>query len=306
MIRNYTISSLKELRNLSWLDICQFTLNSRQFPSKRQTVKLLREVSKLSKTKIIVHYDFIYIISRYLMFKQEVREAVLTEIHDILSEADKNNLILGIIMHTDFPIKKSCINYNGLILDKIVDSYQSSVWDVAIIQSIHDPSTVVELSIKQFYQDYLTRYSLPKKKIYLENSTKTGKIAKDGIELCTVEYFVSLLNNNSHLKDLFGICIDTEHEYAVTGHFYSVSDIEAVKLNGIDVIVHLNIIPAEVAPKSYKDRHSENTIFECSLNSKEFYNSYVESLNRLQIPFVREVHETAMNREQEQYKLWKK
>ena len=61
--------------------------------------------------------------------------------------------------------------------------------------------------------------------------------------------------------------------------------------------MHLNTIPAEVSPCSCKDRHSETDISECSLNSIDYYKAYSESLDKLGIPWVREVKEEAMTRE---------
>lgn len=75
MRRNYTIAGLKSIDKYEGLEIAQFTINSRQFPGTRKTVDHLKALrASGNTTDIIVHWDFIYIVSRYAMFRDSLKQ----------------------------------------------------------------------------------------------------------------------------------------------------------------------------------------------------------------------------------------
>ena len=200
-------------------------------------------------------------------------------------------------MHTDFPLKKSV--YRHKVADsKIEKEYSGSLWDSSkVIDAVNNIDTVLCDSINYFYEKFTEYYPMEfyPIKIYLENTTKVSTLEPQG----TVEYLSKYLLEHSDQCNLFGLCVDTEHEYAVTGKYYNKFDIASLACK-YSIIVHLNCVPSEVKPLLCKDRHSNTTIFECSLNDKWFYLDMVKFLEESGIYFVREVHEETMNREIEQ------
>ena len=156
-IRNYTIGSLDALRQFPNLDICQFTLNSRIFPAKRKVVDCLSKIEGVSNTKILVHYDFIYIISRFGMFKDFVQDAILSEIYKILTYAGTHSNILGIVMHTDFGLKKVCYqNPTDELIDK---HYSKGLWDTDKIKRLaSDLPNYTKNNIEDFFNKFSSKF----------------------------------------------------------------------------------------------------------------------------------------------------
>lgn len=291
MINSYTISGLKSLKDLPKLKTAQFTLNSRTFPSKRKTVNLLKEVPH-DKTDIIIHYDYIYVISRFGMMSDEVQNAIIGEIVDIMNYSKTDERIKGIIMHTDFGLRKEVYKSNSC-KDLIPTIYNRSLWDVSkILDMSNSLETFTFQNIDKFYHKFMECWGSQEipLKIYLENTTKVGPS-----EQGSFDSIVSYLDAHTDQCNLFGVCFDTEHYFAVSGE-YKLRDIIS-KVNGKSLIVHLNTVPQGVEQKSLKDRHSETTVFECSYKDVETYISYVNMLEGLNIPYVREVHEETMYRE---------
>lgn len=292
MKKCYTISGLKSLYTLPKLDCCQITLNGRQFPSKRKTVAALQSLREANiTTPIIIHYDFIYIISRYSMFKQSVKEAVMEEITGLLRYAEGDPNVLGIVMHTDWPIKKEF----QVAPDKnqfITDNYSGSLWEVVKVRElIH--KDVLEESVIEFVDDLKQHYHGNNTiKILLENTTKVGP-QREGSLMWIKDLFIKY----PYLNQYLGIVYDTEHHYAVTGEWLTIQQIDDLKFEVDTLIVHLNTVPKEVKPCSGKDRHSETTIEECSVNENDFYKDYTTKLDARNIPWVREVKEETMFRE---------
>lgn len=291
MRKCYTISGLKSLYELPKMDCVQVTLNGRQFPAKRRTVAALQSLRESGvKTPIIIHYDFIYVISRYAMFKDSVQEAIMEEITGLLLYADSDPNTLGIIMHTDWPIKKE-FQFTPDKNQFITDNYQGSLWDLAKIRNLIT-GDMVESSILKFVEDltkhYEGKYSA---KVFLENTTKVGP-KREG----TLQWILDLFVKHPNLSSVLGVVYDTEHHYAVTGEWLSVDDIIELN-NNIPMIVHLNTVPSEVKPCSGKDRHSETTTNECSVNTKSYYEEFACQLDSANIPWVREVKEDTMFRE---------
>lgn len=293
MIPNYCISSLKTLRDLPCLNIAQFTLNYRLFPSKRKTVQLLKDLSPFHDTDIIIHYDYIYIASRFKYFASFVQTAILDEIVSIMKYAQSNPHIIGIVMHTDSSFQRQLLCASD---DKICSAYSKDIWNIdAVLEGIKSPSFVID-SIEYFCNQlyhywYSFNSSNPGCNLYLENTTKVSP-NNEG----TVDSILSFLSDSPY-SNFIGLCWDTEHDYAVTGRFLSKDDINTVLSYRIPLLVHLNTIPKEVHPFSKKDRHSTTTISECSLYNKEYYEQLSDYMCGLKIPFVREVTESTMYRE---------
>lgn len=301
-IANYTISSLRSLNELPKMNCVQFTLNSRTFPGRRQTVKLLKELHPYHNSDVIIHYDFIYIVSRYAMFKRDVKDAILAECAQIMQYACKDSHIKGIVMHTDWSLKKK-IKKTSDYSKVIIDDYQGSVWNRDAIRCDIEKhyDNWLEHNIYKFCSDlfwYLNQNSMKVGcKIYLENTTKIGPDNYQG----TLAHLKTILDQCPKLTELCGLAIDTEHYFAVHGEYPDVQELcNLCKGSGIDVIVHLNTTPKEVLPKSCKDRHSDTTLFECSVNDSSYYTAMAQFLTDNNIPWVREVKEDTMYREMKQ------
>lgn len=290
MKKCYTIAGLKSLPKYN-LDLCQITLNGRQFPSSRKTIEALKKTTSIN-TKIIIHYDYIYIVSRYLMFKKEVKSAIINEVVSLLDYAASDPRVVGIVMHTDWPLRKEYF-YTKYKQEFIDDKYQGKLWDDNVISDYIDKEDhLIYDSILAFADDLIKVLdSSPACKVYLENTTKVGPFNTG-----TVEWLKNLLLKNPWTTTVYGLCYDTEHHFAVDGATLSTDQLKKIK-SEVDLIVHLNTIPSEVLPKSGKDRHSETTISECSQFNEDHYHNYTKVLDSLNIPWVREVKEDTMLRE---------
>lgn len=303
MIHNYTISNLESLKTLPQLKVAQFTLNSRIFPAKRKVVTNLSLIKQFHNADIFIHYDYVYIISRYLFFSEEVQKAIVNEINSIMEYVENGGTeVKGIIMHTDFPLRKQIYQNSSLSHDFIKSIYSNNIWNIKAILdafdnyvSVGEVEKILTSSFNKFWHDLLSLRSSFPIKVYLENTTKVPVSSYTGYRPGTVSFIQNYLLNNPHVQSLYGMCVDTEHDFAVNGKF-----IEETSWM-FDTVVHLNPIPKEVTPFSLKDIHSSTTLFECSVNSYEFYVNYIETLNNLSIPFVRECHSETMFREWEQF-----
>lgn len=288
---NYCIPSIDKLKEFckSSDEFGQITLNSRIFPSRRNTLTHLEQIPDKS---IIVHYDYIYIISRYLFLSFGVQQAILEEIYSLLSSPK----VRGIIMHTDFPFRKEVVeNPKKDIVDKF---YSKSLYNKDAIYPYLNNICILDLledSVLAFYDDFVIKSGNKEiySKIYLENTTK---IYSQFINHGTLDNVVKLLETHPKLKTLFGICIDTEHDYAATGRY--VTNFKPYLNLGTDIIIHLNTIPKAVKPKLCLDRHSETTIFECSLNKPDTYLEIADTYKEVDI--IREVNYKTMQRELKQ------
>lgn len=290
MILEYSISSLNQIAELPKLRTAQITLNGRQFPSKRQTVSLLRRMSPYHNTKIIIHYDFIYVASRFAMFNDSVQDAIVNEIVDILKYSETDKLVSGIVMHTDFPIKKKYVN-NGKIKPNVSESYTGTLWNTdAVVELTQDLDTLLVKNLDHFYNKIKEKYTGSTNcKIFLENTTH---VPDYNDTIGSVSYLKDYIIKNNR-QDLFGLCYDTEHGFAVDGVFPSIELLSTLNKE-LPLMVHLNTIPKGIKPKSKKDRHSTTTIYDCSVNSAETYLEYVSFLRESNILFVREVKEDTM------------
>lgn len=288
MLKCYTISSLKSLKEFPNLDVCQFTLNFRTPPGKRKTVELLKTLSKASSTKVIVHYDFIFIASRFAMFASKIQEDIINELCSILEYSAYDSRILGVVMHTDFPIKKAVLI--NPTLENFKEEYKSSIWNIPNPETVLSSlDTVLEDNLLAFCNALnsaiIKRNLVTRANVYFENTTKVGPNNQGS--------FGSLLDfYDKHKPAHIGLCLDSEHFFAVDGSYpFDITGISA------PLIYHLNTIPSEVLPKSKKDRHSLTTITECSVVPLQSYLTFTDYLEGLGIPYVREVKEETMFRE---------
>lgn len=294
MKKCYTVGSITDINNS--FDVCQFTENSRiAFSSRRspQNIKNLRD--KGITTKIIVHQDFIYIASRYCMFNDGVKRAII----DYLKSYNGSDVI-GIVMHTDYPIKQEVFKH----VDErkaIADSYSASIWNSKAIIDNYNSGTIVENSILQLAQDMVDAGVTTR--VYLENTTSIGPRSAAGSNgVATFQFLLDLFTRHPELHNVFGIAYDTCHQYAVDGVWIPATDIVDWHKTLCPMLVHLNTIPEEVTPGSRRDRHSYNTIFECSVNTSDYYKAYAQTLDNAGIPWVREVKTETMERELTQLK----
>lgn len=268
MIRlGYCAGSVSEID--SWpTELAQITLNSRVSLDKRDYPSLLRKC----ETKVLLHYDYIHTITRYAIFSKWVRWQMLREITEIL-EDDNANLV-GLVIHTDFPIRKGV--YLGT---ETIESYKKKLFDFSAVES-HTGDRVSELSeisINSLYRDLEGVSKSPKRLIYLENTTKVFQGEMQGVVPGSWDWIKSQFKVHPEYTKYFGACLDTEHYYAVEGKYPDIEkEIKECRELGCDIVVHLNTVPKEVkdsvaAGKLYKDVHSETLLSDCSLNSSEYY-----------------------------------
>lgn len=292
----YTISPLEQVLEIPNLFTAQITLNGRIFPSRRKTIEHLENVySQGAKCNLLIHEDFIYICTRYALFVDHIQRAIIAEIVSLLKYGTRNNHIKGIVMHTDFPIRRALLS--SKVLDTEIEKYyKSQVWNHSFIKEHVLANDIAEASICKFVTDLSAQIDfVPSFKILLENTTKVGP-SNEG----SLEWIVHLFKKYPYLSNICGIVYDTEHHYAITGEWLSVESLQDLsKLT--QIVVHLNTIPKEVKPGKGLDRHSETTISECSVNTQAFYEAYAKALDDNSIYWVREVHSDTMFRE---LKLW--
>lgn len=300
LINNYTVSYKDDLYRLSEFDTVQITLNYRTFPAKRKSYEtFLKICDKNPSTKFICHYDFIYQPTKYLAFNPHVREAIAKEVCELLSIEAPN--FVGIVMHTDTVYKKVLFS-DPLAYCQIIDtSYNSKLFDLSVLKNyFSDPMALSSDSIKSMVSDicHMSGSSI-RSKIYLENTVKTV------IRTLDVDPVDFLSESCKSYSSFVGLCFDTEHYFATNSVDPHNSVNEFLDFSkDMPFMVHLNCIPAGVAGGSYKDRHSETTVTECSVESLDTYIQLVNKLNQLNIPYVREVKGEARDREINQLESW--
>lgn len=304
-IRNYCISNPESLRKLPELEQAQFTLNSRMYPAKRvNTVEGLRLMKPQHNTQLVIHYDYVYIISRYIFLQKEVQQDIIREISTLMDYAEtEGDEIIGLIMHTDFPLRKQIYQNKNLSPSFIEGVYNGPLWNKERIVKFYEHfvksdnlGMILEYSFDKFYEDMkITREgkTIPFK-VYLENTTKVPVSGYSRLQPGTIEFINDYLRRNASKQDLFGMCLDTEHDYAVKGPYNTRLDWDC------DILIHLNPVPKGVLPGSLKDQHSHTTLFECSVNSYEFYLDLISKIRERNIPFIRECYLETMEREQKQ------
>lgn len=246
----------------------------RSFYSSESKINKLKSSLKDYQGSIYLHWDFIYIPTRYLMLRYSVKQQLLKKLADFYRWASEDLRVKGIVMHTDYPLRYEVLqNYSESSIEKY---YSKSMYDTAVIKKL-SPLTICELSIKEFYKDIkkCLKSSCP---IFLENTCKVYKETNSYNTIC---------NLIQHLSDVYKMCLDTEHYFAVEGVYPDfLSDFSNSNLPNL---VHLNTIPASVRPKSRLDRHSTTTIFDCSVHSPQDYISLSSNLQSVGIDCIREL-----------------
>lgn len=288
----YCAGSISELSQFQDYPYVQVTMNGRVFPSRRDYVSKVK--SYIGQTKLVLHYDFIYILSRYSLFAPYVKQAILNELIALTSIKQDN--FVGIVMHTDFPFQQKFISDSSV--DSALKLYDKAIWNQEVFRKFKEIdvySSILVDSLLLFYKDYKSCHGVANTKIFLENTTKTY-VPPLGTPIIGSSTFLSeVLQKYPDLTSLFGLCVDTEHQFAVSGY----QDVHITQ--GIDAIVHLNTIPPEVEPFSKKDRHSFTTIYECSQKDSCWYQQQASDFMLQHIPVIREVKDETRIREIEQW-----
>lgn len=301
IINNYTVSYKEDFHRLGEFNTVQITLNYRTFPGKRKSVEMFKRLcDTYPKVRFICHYDFIYQATKYKAFTSEVKKAMLEELAGLLC-LDVPNFV-GVVMHTDTPFKKEV--FSSMFPEQVIDTtYNSKIFNLGMLKYyINQWESLSIESIRELGADLRDLISaLQRRKIYLENTVKTSVP-------CSIYKFPTTFLQDSiyPVKDIFGICVDTEHIYASHGvELQSAVNlvVDVLPGHGISTMLHLNCIPKEVAPFSNKDRHSHSTIFECTLNHEDAYINIARSIPYY-VPWVREVKGETRDRELKQIEEW--
>lgn len=331
MIKSYCIGSLNDLDVLPALDRAQFTLNGRMSPSKRNAGKHLSDLSILG-TDIFVHYDFLRTIPRYPLMTAEQKAMMIQEFVDILDVSAEKVNIRGIVIHMDTAFRQEFIKelFKGSVtLSKITKlatkwiispMYVTAEEAIPMIVSVlgegyetQDPKDLQRqfllswnaIALTTFNTDLLMcigeRVIETECKIYIENSahlTSAGGASKESPFVAA-----GLLHNaliTAGLGPLYGVCWDTEHAYAADD--LDISDQETfvnmIQMNP-RVLVHLNTVEKGVTRGSGKDRHSVTSVYDCSVYPSEYYFGLAALLEKLNIPYIREVKTETMMAELE-------
>lgn len=303
IINNYTVSYKDDFDRLAEFNTVQITLNYRTFPSKRKSAQMFKSLcDAYPKVRFICHYDFIYQATKYKAFNPEVKKAMLEELASLLC-LDAPNFV-GVVMHTDTPFKKEVFSSDSP--EFVIDTtYNSKIFNLGMLKyysgaSIRESLSVYSIRELGAHLRDLTA-ALQRRKIYLENTVKTL------VPNSVYQYPTTFLQECIYsVKDIYGICVDTEHLYASSGvELQSAVNLalQAIPGVGISSMLHLNCIPKEVAPFSNKDRHSHSTIFECTVNHED---AYIDIARRIpySVPWVREVKGETRDRELKQLEEW--
>lgn len=316
MIKNYTTTL--EGVNSPDVEVAQFTFNGRIMPIKRDYPSLIKKIDP-EKT-VVAHYDFIWVLSRFALFTENIKRMIVDEIADLMQNTYPCK-VAGLVMHMDFPLKKSLYMKEVSDISQVEAEYKKKIYNIEAIFKY-----VSTEDYKQMYLDglrdfanrlwsklpaYITRTDMSGSctffKIYLENTTMVNRKAfKAGLSPQDIEgsaeFILNLLEENPYLTDLYGVCLDTEHHFAVTGESIDSLLARAIK-DRIDVMVHVNAIPSEVGPRSLKDKHSFTLLSECSQFPIEYYKGLIDRLNANGITWVREVKDTTRIIEQSE-EVW--
>lgn len=325
-IRSYTVSSIKDIEMMPFLERAQFTLNGRMSPNKRQTTVALSRMN-LGNTEIFIHYDFLRTVPRFMMMNEGCRQMMVDEIADLMIYSQRCPNFKGIVIHMDNCFKAEFVKEYKFLYEggKLASDFIKKLMAKHIVSPMYvKPEEAFELAMKVntgnedvvsflvnwyirsfFMFDSYLRIALERRcfnpasnhcKVYLENTTH---ILKEETELNRPGSFyfnVDLIKSTS--KDLFGVCYDTEHGWASKDHVEKDKLIITSKV--VSLMVHLNTIEKGVKYGNYRDLHSKTTVFECTENQPEYYYDLVDSLTKEGISYIREIKSDTMYRELEQ------
>lgn len=267
----------------------QLTLNGRITPGKRNSLDLVKGLCEQYPDKqIIIHYDFLYIISRFAFFALWLQKAIIEECYKMLTSNYPN--FKGIVMHTDYSFSKDVLNGRK----SVAEYYNKGIWESTKIADAFQMCPVVnpvESSIRAFYEMFFSIYPDFKSdaKVFVENSVHSGPVGHE----TSVFTLVTIIDRVDPEHRLFGICYDSEHQYGLQG----TDDYRAVVefIQGMPHIVHLNTVPPEVKACSGKDRHSDTTLWECTIHDFDYYKNLIDSFPAT--VFIREIKDDAIERE---------
>lgn len=295
-ITGYTVDSMNDIKDYlnKGLNV-QFTFNGHSSPGTVFPSKWFVNNNLLSpKHNVLGHYSMINIISRWLLINNDVRYKVVSEIKDWLKFCTNHYNFPGLVMHTDFPIRKEVV----LGKKQVMDVYNKGYFKKDVVQKVVDSARYQDLydqSIASFYRMvYEGELWNNQVRVYLENTTKTGGMNCNSVS--------KLIEYASKYPYFYGVCIDVEHLYASTGDGYDqIKDyIDQCFDKDVSVIVHMNAIPDKVKSCSGLDRHSNTTLFEDSVHDIKEIEKFLDWLEVHNVDYYREIHKEAFQREQQQ------
>lgn len=281
----YTVSTQDASSNL--FDIVQVMLSYRQSSKIKEAA--VEKICKSRPKPFLVHWDYVNLPTKWLLFTKEKRESILYTLNNLGKLQSKYPQFLGLVMHTT-----SSVSGNFKTREQFLKLYENKyATPLYSPEEVYDKYVVDgKFNHLQFQIDSLTAFCRDFQgslRIWFENNTRSIN------NYFVLDNLVDFLRSQDITR--YGVCYDTEHEYAQTGKEFN--DISAV-CSTIDVpfIVHYNVIPNSVTPRSRVDLHSDNTIDECSVYS---FTNHLRNLNWLSdnnIPFVRELNYDVILREE--------
>lgn len=266
------------------------------------------------KQKVIIHMDYYRPVTRYAFMTESYRKALMEELKGILTVNPDKIDVLGVVMHTDTIFSAAFLkDFNALRQTRVMLSLadfeflcskyltskmymeSSKLSEIMFLQNCTSGAddllvSLETVAVEKFVKDLeetLDGQEPYGRKVFLENTVKN---LRGKSYVGTFEQFKKLANMSPHV----GICLDTEHAYA-SGWWHSIRDMEVACVD----LVHLNTIPKDIEPGSYKDRHSITTLTESKFEAADYLNM-VKVLDENVIPYVREVHEDTIIRECQQ------
>lgn len=312
MIKSYTIGSLVQFPSLDDLERIQFTLNSHMRPYRRHASEMITRVVQEYPNfpELFVHEDYIRTIPRFPLLKQDYKSEMIIETFQLLSHPK----VKGMVIHMDSPFPQSMIAKSHDDINVFIDlvkSLNSQMYVgyneiLTILTTLPEIKTVNDLigayyrlSVDMFYVA-LDSYAKHRNKniselspLYLENTTKVP-LRDATIKPGSVMHNAIL--STAH-PDLYGVCYDTEHAYAIGDVVPSPDYILSLREINPRILVHLNTIEKGVQQGNYLDRHSMTAIDACQVHDYKHYLLFAKWLDAHGIPYLREVKSTVMQYE---------
>lgn len=288
---NYTTSFTGALNEA--INIAQVTLNYMHSVQRRQTS--VHNLCKNRRQFFIIHWDYINVPTKWNLFSSTKKERILKELSYYASLQKEYPQFLGIVMHTNNAIDTKVLKSKETFSEHYnVSTYSPEEFWLNYDGLFGNQESLLHKfqldSMSQFCSDLTNANIAPI--IYFENNTRSK------YNIFTYDFLCDWIKDK---PSNLGICYDTEHEYAQTGKEFD--DIEEAIEGAINTLhplmVHYNVIPEGIYPYSLKDAHSLNTIAECSYATAAKHLLNIRLLSLRGIPFVREIKEETMYREEE-------
>lgn len=282
LVDSYSVTSVNSV-DLTGMRTAQFTLNGRIHPSRRNSAELTRRLCRaFPKVNIVVHYDYIHLIGKVLIFNSQTQQSILEELSGLLNLDEPN--FVGVVMHTSSCFRKG---------------FKEALDKLSFIQKNYNLNKFSEGGLLSYWtlsDEFLIEMGLNRLFEWCNNSTKKPIILENMASSNIKDPVSSLLFiKQKYPKGMVGVCYDTEHAYASIEKIPLLQD----TIDAFD-LVHLNAIPEGVSMGSKLDRHSDTTLLECSVVDFEVYEKLIIKMNELSIPYIREVTEETIIREQSQ------